>query len=110
MEHVFNKFKDETSFSGVCLVKQRDDKILEKSNGMAHRGFLVKNNINTMFDVASVTKVFTKVFTATAILQLVKKGVLSLDDKITTILDLSQTKISDNVKISHLLNSHLRNC
>jgi CubicO group peptidase (beta-lactamase class C family) len=99
MEQVINEFKDEAGFSGVCLVRQGADIILEENSGMAHRGFLVRNNIHTMFDVASVTKVFT----ATAILQLVEKGMLSLDDKITDILDLSQSKIPSNVSIKHLL-------
>jgi len=99
MEQVFNKFKDESDFSGVCLITNGNDRILEKCSGMAHRGFLVKNNIDTMFDVASVTKVFT----AAAILQLVENGMLGLDDKITEVLDLSRTKIPSDVKISQLL-------
>ena len=52
-----------------------------------------------MFDTASVTKLFT----AVTILQLVDKGMLGLDDRITDIIDLSGTKISNDVTIAHLL-------
>lgn len=67
--------------------------------GMAHRAFGVPNKLDTKFDTASVTKVFT----ATAILMLVEKGKLSLSDKIVEILDLQGTEIPTDVTIEHLL-------
>lgn len=52
-----------------------------------------------MFDTASITKLFTTV----AALQLVDKGLLKLDDKITEIINLEETKIPKDVTIAHLL-------
>ncbi len=52
-----------------------------------------------MFDTASVTKVFT----ATAVLLLIKRGLLNFDKKITDIIDLAGTAIPTDVTIYHLL-------
>lgn len=98
MERIFEKFQKENDFSGVCMITDSQGTIFEECSGMAHRGFQVRNNMDTMFDVASVTKVFT----AAAILQLVSKGILRLDDKITDILDLSGTKIPNDVTIANI--------
>ena len=86
-------------FSGVCFVRRGNDIVFEQAYGFAHRGFHIKNKLNTMFDTASVTKVFT----ATAILLLTKKGLLHIDDKITEIIDLTDTAIPADVTIEHLL-------
>ncbi|MDL2302711.1 beta-lactamase family protein, partial [Lachnospiraceae bacterium OttesenSCG-928-D06] len=69
------------------------------SFGYASKEHRVTNHIDMRFDTASVTKLFTAVST----LQLVEKGILNLDDKITELVDLSGTKISDKVTIHHLL-------
>ena len=46
----------------------------------------------------------TKIFTAAAVLQLVEEGKLRLEDRIVNIVDLSGTKIPEDVTIEHLLN------
>lgn len=99
MERIFSDFVNESVYSGVCLITQGENSLFEKCVGMAHRGFQIPNTIHTMFDVASVTKIFT----AAAILKLIETGKLSLNDRITDILDLSNTKISKEVTIEHLL-------
>ena len=73
--------------------------VFEQVYGFAHRGFGIPNNIHTMFDTASVTKVFT----ATAVLLLIEKGLLHFDDRITDIIDLADTAIPTDVTIYHLL-------
>jgi len=55
--------------------------------------------MQTKFDTASITKLFT----AVAIVQLIDNGAIRLDDQITELLDLSGTAIPDDVTISHLL-------
>lgn len=96
---ICDKYAQVHDFSGVCLVKQGSDVVFEQAYGYAHRGFGIPNNLNTMFDTASVTKVFT----ATAVLLLVQQGVLSLNDKITDVIDLSGTAIPRDVTLHHLL-------
>lgn len=67
--------------------------------GLPHRGFKVCNTTHTMFDTASVTKLFT----AVAILQLIDRGELRLDARITDIIDLNGTRIPTDVTLFHLL-------
>ncbi len=87
------------NFSGTVLVKHGDEILFETACGFAHKGFQLSNRIDTMFDTASVTKVFT----ATRILQLIENGMLRFDDRITALIDLNGTEIPDDVTIYHLL-------
>ncbi len=81
------------------MIKSKDNVLFAESHGYANRAFHVPNQISTKFDVASITKIFT----ATAILLLVEKGLLNLEDKITDVIDLSGTKIPKDVEIQHLV-------
>ncbi|MBB3072378.1 CubicO group peptidase (beta-lactamase class C family) [Paenibacillus baekrokdamisoli] len=96
---LFDQYYEEHNFFGAGLVKKSDKIIFARAYGLAHKGFKVSNHINTMFDTASVTKLFT----AVAILQLVDKEKIKLDDRIRDIIDLADTKIPTDVTIAHLL-------
>jgi len=100
IQKICDDFSEKHNFSGTCLVKQGDDVIFSHAYGLAHRGFNIPNRLNTMFDTASITKVFT----ATAILMLIEEGLLHFDDKITSIIDLKGTTIPTDVNIYNLLN------
>ncbi|RXZ78652.1 class A beta-lactamase-related serine hydrolase [Paenibacillaceae bacterium] len=97
---LFDEYAANHHFSGAALMKESDRILLERAYGLAHRGFHVPNQMNTMFDTASVTKLFT----AAAVLQLVDQSQLKLDDRITDIIDLGGTQISADVTIAQLLN------
>lgn len=99
IEALYEQHYKEKNFSGVGLVKTGNDIIFAKAYGYAHRGFKIENTLETMFDTASITKLFT----AVAVLQLVDRELLSLDDKIGCIIDLKGTKIPEDVTIRHLL-------
>jgi CubicO group peptidase (beta-lactamase class C family) len=99
LDLLFDKYNKEHHFAGAAYIKGSDKIIFARAYGFAHRGFKVPNTISTMFDTASVTKLFT----AVAILQLVDQRKLKLDDRITDIIDLTGTKIPTDVTISHLL-------
>lgn len=96
---ICDDFSANKNFSGTCLVKIGKDTIFSKAYGLAHKGFNVPNNIDTKFDTASITKVFT----ATGILILIERGLLHFEDKITDIIDLKGTAIPRDVSIYHLL-------
>lgn len=96
---LYEQYHKESNFSGAGLVKNSSRTIFSNAYGYAHRGFKVKNTIDIMFDTASVTKLFT----AVAILQLIDKELLKLDDKIVDVIDLKGTKIPNDVTIAHLL-------
>ncbi|AZB10835.1 class A beta-lactamase-related serine hydrolase [Chryseobacterium sp. G0162] len=87
------------NFSGTVLVKKDGHVLLKKAYGLADYEWNIKNTVDTKFQLASVTKQFT----ATAILLLVEKGKLSLDDKLSKFLP--DYPKGDSVTI-HMLLSH----
>lgn len=76
-------------FSGTVLVTKNGTVLLKKSYGLADYEWNIKNTIETKFQLASVTKQFT----ATAILLLVEKGKLSLDDHLSKFFQITQNLI-----------------
>gem|GEM_PF-6351204 len=99
LKRICDDFVKNHYFSGTCLIKQDNNILLEYACGMAHKGFQIPNNIDTKFNTASITKVFT----AVAVLQMIEQGTFSLTDKITDLVDLSGTKIPNDVTVEHLL-------
>ncbi len=85
------------NFTGVILVRRRGRVQLNKGYGMANYELGVPNAPWTRFHVASVTKAFT----AAAILLLVDRGKLSLDDSVSR--HLPGYPNGDRIRIQHLL-------
>lgn len=79
----YDHYADKEHFSGAGYVKRQDTVVFQAAYGDAHKGFKVPNTVETAFDTASITKLFT----AVAILQLVERGMLNLDDHITALID-----------------------
>ena len=90
---------DVNHFSGTVLVTKNGSVLLKKAYGLADYEWNIKNTVDTKFQLASVTKQFT----ATAILQLVEKGELSLNDKLSKFFP--DYPKADSVTI-HMLLSH----
>lgn len=87
-------------FSGVVLVSDDEgEDIFVRCCGYANRSWKVPNQRDTRFRIASVGKTHT----AVAVLQLVERGLLSLDTGIIELLGLEDTQISNRVTILHLL-------
>lgn len=100
LKNICGEYAQDHNFSGVCMLKRKGETVFSEAYGYASRPFHVLNNVDTRFDTASITKIFT----AAAVLQLVQEGKLRLADKIVNIVDLSGTRIPDDVTIEHLLN------
>lgn len=96
---ICNEYVEEENFSGVVFVKTESKVLYEQAYGLAHIGFNIPNQLETKFDTASITKLFT----AVATLQLIDKKRLHMDEKIHDILSLEDTKIDKNVTVYHLL-------
>ncbi len=88
-------------FSGSVLVARGSDILLAQVCGDASKRFGVPNDMDTRFNLGSMNKMFT----ATAIMQLVERGELSLDDPIGKYVDETWLPhdITDRVTIHHLL-------
>jgi len=90
----------QNKFSGCIQISNRKEILFREAYGYASKSYLFENKINTKFNIASVGKIFTSV----AILQLVEKGVLSLNVPIKEYCQgLISDDISDKITIRHLL-------
>ncbi|MFT4280959.1 serine hydrolase domain-containing protein [Microbacterium sp.] len=89
----------ELDFEGVVLLQRGDDVLFGGAYGLASRRWNVPHTLDTRFDTASITKLFTSV----AVLQQVEKGALDLDASIHDTVDLAGTKIPREVTLRHLL-------
>ncbi len=91
-DEVMLRFLEETQVPGAALAVAKDGKLVySRGFGFAdrERGFLVQPR--TRFRIASISKPIT----AAAILWLVERGLLKLDDNPFTILDLALPETSD---------------
>ena len=89
-------------FYGVIHISQNGDPLFSHAYGLANRSELLPNRLNTRFGIASGGKIFT----ATAIAQLVDQGTLSFDQSIHDFLDGALPNINSKVTLRHLL-SHI---
>ncbi|MFZ2963349.1 MAG: serine hydrolase domain-containing protein, partial [Rhodoglobus sp.] len=90
---------EEHEFSGAVLVRSGNATIYEAATGLATQRWGIPNALDTRFDTASITKLFTSVAT----LQLVAKGELDLETSIHHYVDLEGTQIPVGVTLLHLL-------
>ena len=92
-------FLDDNDFTGVVLLKEGNRTVYEAARGLATRRWNIPNALDTRFDTASITKLFTSV----AVLQQVAKGNLDLETSIHHYVDLEGTTIGTDVTLLHLL-------
>jgi CubicO group peptidase (beta-lactamase class C family) len=87
--------------SGTVLVARGDDVLLTHACGEASKRFHVPINVDTRFNLGSMNKMFT----STAIMQLVEQGVVSVDEPIGTYVDTTwlPREVTDKITIHHLL-------
>ncbi|MVM31421.1 serine hydrolase [Spirosoma sp. HMF4905] len=86
-------------FNGSVLVAEHGQVIFKKGYGMANMEWNIPNAPDTKFRLGSITKQFT----AMLIMQLVEKGKLKLDGKVTDYLPDYPKANGDKITIHHLL-------
>jgi CubicO group peptidase (beta-lactamase class C family) len=86
-------------FSGALLLTCQGRTVLTRSFGMANKALSLPNGPDTIFALASVTKLFT----AVALAQLAQQGKVAYHDKLGTHLDGFPADIADRVTLHHLL-------
>ncbi len=86
-------------FSGVVWLQENGQTVLEQAQGWANRSDAIPNTCNTRFGIASGAKTFT----AVAICQLIEKGKLTLETRLTDCLDIPFPTFDPTVNIHHLL-------
>ena len=88
-----------SGFPGVVVVRHAGATVFGEAYGYATPRWQIPNTVDTRFDTASITKLFTSV----AVLQQVGAGRLDLDASIHSYVDLSGTTISEAITLRHLL-------
>ncbi|HEY6917207.1 MAG TPA: serine hydrolase domain-containing protein [Allosphingosinicella sp.] len=87
-------------FSGAVLVTRGGKTLYSKAAGFADRDFAVPNAMDTRFHLGSMDKMFT----ATAIAQLIEAGKLSFDTRLIDVLpDYPNAEAARKITIAHLL-------
>ena len=99
LEAIIDRHEREEGFSGAFLVEAMGKELLSGARGFAHRGFSIPNKVDTRFDTASVTKIFT----AAAAFRLVDRGLVELDERVRDIVDLGDSPIPREVTLRHCL-------
>ncbi|HEY0140954.1 MAG TPA: serine hydrolase domain-containing protein [Thermoanaerobaculia bacterium] len=88
-------------FSGVVLVARGDRIVIHEGFGVADRDHNVPVEPLTKFQIASCGKMFT----ATAIMQLIDAGKLTLDTTLLEVLpDYPNREVAAKIRVRHLLN------
>jgi CubicO group peptidase (beta-lactamase class C family) len=93
-------YYDAGLFNGTVLVAHQGKVLFSKGFGFANFQFKVPNDKNTVFDLASLSKQFT----ATAILILLDRGKLGLDDPVSIHFPVLTNPIYREITIKQLLN------
>lgn len=93
-----NKVK-EIDFSGVLHVENGTGMIHTSAHGLSNRAESIANTTNTRFGIASGCKLFT----AIAICQLVERGSISFQSKLSNLLGHSFPHFDREVTVHHLL-------
>lgn len=99
LDTYFCQRTDEQRFSGVVRITQGSEEVFGEAYGLASRTWGVPASMDTRFDTASLTKLFT----AVATLQCIDRGAFALDTPVIPYLGLQNTTISDEVTVFHLL-------
>src|SRR5208282_4515945 len=87
-------------FSGTALVAKNGKPVFTAVYGMADREKKIPNKLDTKFRIGSMNKMFT----ATAVLQLVQAGKINLTDPLSKYLpDYPNKEVASKVKIHQLL-------
>mgnify|MGYP003673191593 CR=1 FL=1 len=98
LDSVYSAHFERNEFNGNILVAEKGKIIFQKSYGIANEETNEKLNIQTSFELASISKQFT----AMGIVQLQKEGKLSYSDLISKYIP--ELKYYENVTIKNLLN------
>lgn len=100
VEAHLNKLEKEDDLSGVILIAKDGKPIFSKAYGLANRSYNIKNNTNTKFNLASMSKMFTGM----AIMQLMEAGKIELNKTVGTYLpNYENMTVRDSVTIHQLL-------
>ncbi len=99
MDALMRQYVENRQFNGSVLVAENGKVVFKKGYGMANMEWSIANAPDTKFRLGSITKQFT----AMLVMQLVEKGKIKVNDKITTYLPDYPKANGDKITVHHLL-------
>ena len=99
IDELLTGFASGGGFDGVVHIDRDGSLVYERAFGLASRTWNVPNTLETRFDTASITKLFT----AVGVLQQVDAGAIALDTTVLDLLGITDTTISRDVTVLQLL-------
>ncbi len=97
LDEVMTGYTSVNKFNGSVLIAQKGKILLEKGYGIKNAQHQLPNDVNSIFQIYSVTKTFT----STVIMKLVEQGKLALTDKLSKFYP--GFPKGDSITIEHLL-------
>ncbi len=99
IEKLMDRYREFEMMNGAILVSDGDKIIYKGAFGKANFEWNVSNDVDTKFEIASLSKQFTAIM----VLQLIDKGLLSLDTKISDVLKEYSKASGGKITIGQLL-------
>lgn len=99
IDAIVKQYIENKQFNGSVLVAENGKVIFKKGYGMANMEWGIANAPDTKFRLGSITKQFT----AMLVMQLVEKGKIKVNDKITAYLPDYPKATGDKITVHHLL-------
>ena len=96
---IWNQWDGRGGFEGVFAAMDASGVLFEKCGGYRNQSEALKNNMDTVFGIASGTKLFTGL----SICKLLESGKLNLEDKLWDVLPFDLGQIDKRVTIRQLL-------
>ncbi|MEV0390913.1 serine hydrolase domain-containing protein [Nonomuraea sp. NPDC050643] len=98
-DRYLKELADKDQFSGTVTIAHRGRHILARAYGWADKENKVPNKIDTMYALASTSKLFTGL----AVVQLVQRGKLKFYDLVSKHLDGLPAQMAQSITVHHLL-------
>lgn len=99
LQQLIDSIVEPERFSGVVCLSGQEGVLFEAARGYANIADAIPNRIDTRFQIASGSKLFTSL----AICQLVEQGKLELDSRLLDVVDIEFPHYSAEITIRHLL-------
>lgn len=106
LEEFIDEKAAEVNFNGTILVADGDEILFQKAYGLANKEQNIKNTIDTVFPIGSLTKSFT----AISILQLEEEGKLSVEQPLSKYVQGFPTGMILRFTISLLIVQEYQSC
>jgi CubicO group peptidase (beta-lactamase class C family) len=99
IDRLMQKYHEMSLFNGTVLVAEKGEILFKKGYGLANMEWDIPNEPDTKMRLGSITKQFTSML----IMQLVEKGKIDLQAKITEYLPDYRKETGEQVTVHHLL-------